>query len=214
MGLESETIEPVDASSYVLDVECLEAAEANALEDSDFIGCISHHAADIVRARGVELEPVLEAYSSLSGLWIDSTALEQAARVIRRGALETRVLEAVRLAAVDMLRLSVHVLGGVEQLDSSKAARLFESVRSVRLLEALARCVDRLDRFESVRADVLDGYESIEAWALDSGYSRRGYGGLWFDEYGDEVDIEAMLEAAVEARVEYELERDARGGVS
>lgn len=212
VDVESGTVEAVAASSWCVDVEALNRDEAGVLGECEPTGFYGETALEILEARGVALERALDV---VDGLRVSSTLdVESLARAVdcaRVLSLELRVLEDVRRAAVDELRRALLMLEciGSGDFDSEQARGwlvVLEAAPSG-LHGALVEAADVLDVEVLERAALLEEHGSLEAWASDSGYSRRGTALSWFDEYGDEVDIEAEFEAALESRVDYVLKR-------
>lgn len=195
-------------------VVSLEAVEFEAVRDAltgdEYFddGTVTEWALEHAPSLEVALD-VVERLRSVAG--VDVEGLGRAVDAARPFPVESRVLERVREAAANELRRALLILEciGSGEFDSTQALEWVHAleVNGSGLHGALVEAAVELDVEASERAAMLEGYGTLEAWALDSGYSRRGYALSWFDEYGDEVDIEAMFEAALESRVDHVLGR-------
>jgi len=206
LDVESGTVEHVTASTWCVDVDSLNRDESEVLGECEPTGFYGETALEILEARGVALERVLELVDGLRvSTTFDVESLEAAVRCARGAALESRVLEDVRRAAVDELRRALLMLECIESGDfDSEQARgwlvVLEAAPSG-LHGALVEAADGLDidervsLEERVRREILDG-GTLEEWARVEGY-RRQQGGVWLNECDDVVDLEDELEDEV-----------------
>ncbi len=212
VDVESGTVEEVGASTWCVEVAILTRDEAEVLGECEPTGFYGETALEILDARGVALERALDVVAGLCGsTLLDVESLARGVASAQVLSLDVWRLEAVRRAAVDELRRALLMLEciGSGDFDSTQAVEWLEVVESQPsgLHGALVEAADVLDVEVQERAAMLEEHGSLEAWASDSGYSRRGTALAWFDEYGDEVDIEAMFEAALESRVDHAFGR-------
>jgi hypothetical protein len=85
-NLETGTVDGVGADSWLLDVDTLTADELRHLHDADSLGWFDAGAAEIVRARGVAMSEVLDAFAivrrldaaGLTSQVLDALAAEEA----------------------------------------------------------------------------------------------------------------------------------------
>jgi hypothetical protein len=207
VGVESGTVEAVEASTWCVSVNALTADELEVLEECEPTGCYGETALEILEARGVALEAALEMVDGLRlSTGLDVEALEAAVCCARGAALEFRPLDEVRQAAADELRRALLILQciGAGDFDASQALEWLEYVESMPsgLHGALEEAVDvlgadeRLALEERVRCEILDG-GTLEEWARVEGY-RRQSGGLWLNECDDVVTLEDELEDEVQ----------------
>lgn len=204
VNLETGTVDPLDESAYVLDVERLDDDMRAALERCEDFGSFDPAAVAIVEAVAMPLDAVVEVVEVLRRVAVPSTirSLGWVGVGTLRGAVSMvdadldGPLEAVRDGAVAELRRALLILDTLASstLDAGAVLDGLE-VEPSGLRSALEAVLDeRAALEERVRAEILDG-GTLEDWARGEGYRRRNGG--WVNECDDEVTLEDELEDEV-----------------